>query len=648
MVNKLNSIRYKIFFILLTLSLLSSLSVGGLALYSMKEIEGSAISIMIDKNQNMLQLMVHKQSAITHEILTKTEQSLTTLTESLVWEKEKNNDTVFRFLESLKNYDPYIYNTYIATIDGKFTSFSKDKNDKLDENFNPLERLWYQNAINSKSLVWSEVYRDAAISGKLMITCSKVIYDTQGNIAGVIGFDLTTEEMSDNIINTEIGELGYAFLIDSDGQIIARPEISSSNAQWDEISTIPLGGDLHQIQNSELQTIITQMIKNKSGFLEWEREMKGNKFIAFDTVSSTNWTLGLVSSKAAIRHAAESVFVEKIKEVSIYFIVILISIIFLAILIGINSSKIISRPIEILNDGVRKIGAGNLDFIIDIKTGNELEQLANEFNKMSTNLQQHIKNLELTTKQKQQIESELNIASRIQRDMLPMIFPAFPDNKELDIYASMLPAKQVGGDFYDFFLINPDKLCFVIGDVSGKGIPASLFMVISKTLLKSEAMSDISPAEILYNVNNTLNNGNDETMFVTVLLCIMELSTGTVEFANAGHNPPLLMKKNQGVEYLHLNKAKILGVFPDAPYSNQEITLNPEDALVLYTDGVTEAMDPDNNQFTESRLYKTLLQLQGFSVKNIEQGIQKDVQNFVKDAEQSDDITLLVIQYNGK
>jgi len=614
----------------------------------MKEIEGSAISIMIDKNQNMLQLMVHKQSAITHEILTKTEQSLTTLTESLVWEKEKNNDTVFRFLESLKNYDPYIYNTYIATIDGKFTSFSKDKNDKLDENFNPLERLWYQNAINSKSLVWSEVYRDAAISGKLMITCSKVIYDTQGNIAGVIGFDLTTEEMSDNIINTEIGELGYAFLIDSDGQIIARPEISSSNAQWDEISTIPLGGDLHQIQNSELQTIITQMIKNKSGFLEWEREMKGNKFIAFDTVSSTNWTLGLVSSKAAIKHAAESVFVEKIKEVSIYFIVILISIIFLAILIGINSSKIISRPIEILNDGVRKIGAGNLDFIIDIKTGNELEQLANEFNKMSTNLQQHIKNLELTTKQKQQIESELNIASRIQRDMLPMIFPAFPDNKELDIYASMLPAKQVGGDFYDFFLINPDKLCFVIGDVSGKGIPASLFMVISKTLLKSEAMSDISPAEILYNVNNTLNNGNDETMFVTVLLCIMELSTGTVEFANAGHNPPLLMKKNQGVEYLHLNKAKILGVFPDAPYSNQEITLNPEDALVLYTDGVTEAMDPDNNQFTESRLYKTLLQLQGFSVKNIEQGIQKDVQNFVKDAEQSDDITLLVIQYNGK
>ena len=649
MIKNKTSIRNKIFFVLLTLSLFSSLFVGGIALYSMKEIEQSAIDIMIDKNQNMLQVIAHKQSAMTHEILSRTEQSITIIAESLIWEKGKNNDVIFRSLESLKNHDPYIYNTYIATTDGKFTSFSKDKADNLDKNFNPLERSWYQKAINSKSLVWSDVYPDASISGKLMITCSKVIYDTQGEIAGVIGFDLTTEEVSNNIINTEIGDMGYAFLIDSYGNIIARPEINSSNSQWDEIFTIPIGGNLHQVKNSEFQAILNEMIGSKVGFLEWERKMEGNKFIAFNTFSSMNLTLGVVSSRAAIEDAAESVFIEKIKEVSIYFIAILIVIMFLAIIIGINSSKIISRPIEILNDGVRKIGAGNLDYIIEIKTGNELEQLAGEFNKMSSNLRQHMRDLELTTKQKQQIESELNIASRIQRDMLPMIFPAFPDNKELDIYASMLAAKQVGGDFYDFFLINPDKLCFVIGDVSGKGIPASLFMVISKTLIKNEAMSNISPAEVLYNVNNTLNNGNEEMMFVTVLLCMMELSTGNIEFANAGHNPPLLMKNNnQDVDYLHLNKSKILGVFPDAPYTNQNITLNPQDTLVLYTDGVTEAMDPDNNQFTENKLHETLLNLQGFSVEKIEEGIQHAVKGFVKDAEQSDDITLLIVQYYGK
>jgi sigma-B regulation protein RsbU (phosphoserine phosphatase) len=138
-------------------------------------------------------------------------------------------------------------------------------------------------------------------------------------------------------------------------------------------------------------------------------------------------------------------------------------------------------------------------------------------------------------------------------------------------------------------------------------------------------------------------------MFVTVLLCMMELSTGNIEFANAGHNPPLLMKNNnQDVDYLHLNKSKILGVFPDAPYTNQNITLNPQDTLVLYTDGVTEAMDPDNNQFTENKLHETLLNLQGFSVEKIEEGIQHAVKGFVKDAEQSDDITLLIVQYYGK
>lgn len=648
MAKKLKSIRYKIFFVLLALSLLSSLFVAGTALYSMKKIEESAISIMIDKNQKMLQLMAYKQSKITREIITQTEQSITILTNALVWEKGKNNDVIYHTLESMNNHNHYIYNSYIATIDGKFTSFSKDKNDHLDANFNPLERLWYQSAVKSKSLVWSDVYRDASISGKLMITCSKVIYDTAGEIAGVIGFDLTVEEVNDNIINTEIGEMGYAFLIDGYGHVIARPEMNNTDSQWDEIFTIPIGGDLNQIQNDEFQAILKEMIKGKNGFLKWERKMNGDKFIAFDTVSSTNWTLGLVSSKSVIEHAAESAFIDHIKTVSIHFTIVFLIIILLAILIGSNAAKIISRPIKILCDGVRKIGAGNLDYKIKIQTEEELQHLADEFNKMSTSLKQYISDLETTTKQKHHIESELNIASRIQRDMLPMIFPAFPDNKELDIYASMAAAKQVGGDFYDFFLINPNKLCFVIADVSGKGIPASLFMVISKTLIKSEAMNDISPAEVLYNVNNMLNNGNDEMMFVTVLLCMMELSTGHVEFANAGHNPPVLMKKNHGVEYLHLNKAKILGVFPDAPYTNQKITLNPEDTLVLYTDGVTEAMDPDNNQFTEDRLHETLLNLQGYSVEKIEKEIKNAVKGFVKDAEQSDDITLLIVQYLGK
>jgi len=648
MTKRFTSIRYKVFFILLAISLFSTLLVGGTGFLSMSGIESSAIDIMRAKNQSMLQLMVQKQSEILLEILKRTEQSITILTDSLVWEKGEKAEAINRVLESMKNNNPYIYNAFIATTDVKFTNFSKDPDDRLTEGFNPLERPWYLNAVESKALTWSNVYQDAGVAGILMITCSKVIYNAEGEIAGVIGVDLTIEEMNRNIINIQIEESGYAFLIDGAGHLIARPEKQKTDLQWDEIFTVPLGANLGQIEDSGFQTILKEMIAKERGFVEWQRGGQSKKYIAFEAVATTNWTLGLVISKEDVEQEVKASFVEQIKRVTTYFILVLGGIILLVILIGIKASKRITHPIKTLCNGVQKVGAGNLDYTIEIKTGDELEELADEFNKMSMDLQHYIDDLETTTKQKERIESELNIASRIQHDMLPMIFPPFPKNREVDVFASMAAAKQVGGDFYDFFIINPNKLCFVIADVSGKGVPASLFMVISKTLIKSEAMSDISPAEVLCKVNNSLNEGNDEMMFVTVLLCIMDLSTGEVEYANGGHNPPLLMKKEQGVEFLRLDKSKILGVFPDRRYSDQKLTLAPGDTLFLYTDGVTEAMDPDSNQFSEALLHKTLSGLQGLSVEKVEEGVQKAVNDFVKDAEQSDDITMLVVRYNGK
>jgi sigma-B regulation protein RsbU (phosphoserine phosphatase) len=647
MTKKYTSIRYKIFYILLSISLLSTLIIGGISYLSITEIEKSSIDIMLDKNKNMLQLLVQKQSEITREILNRTEQSIAIITESLFWENGKKEDVFFRCLESMKNNNPYIYNAYIATTDGNYRAFSKDQNYKVTNNYNPLQRPWYQKAISSKKIVWTEVYPDA-ISGKLMITCSKVVNDDQGEITAVVGVDLTIEDMNKNIINTKIEDSGYAFFIDGTGHLIARPEEHKSDPQWDEIFTVPLGGDLHQIKDGNFQSILTEMINNKKGFVQWQRGTSSDKFIAFDTATSTNWTLGLVISKDDIEQEAKTLFLQKIKKLSTYFTIILGVIIVLVVLISINVSKRITQPIKALDDGAQKIGTGNLDYIIEVKTGNELEHLANQFNKMSSNLQRYINDLETITKQKERIESELNIASRIQQDMLPMIFPPFPENEEIDIFASMSAAKQVGGDFYDFFLINPNTLFFVIGDVSGKGIPASLFMVISKTLIKNEAMSGISPAEVLFKVNNSLNEGNDEMMFVTVLLCTMDLTSGEVHFANGGHNPPLLMRKEQGVEFVKLDKSKILGVFPDKSFSNQKLTLTPGETLFLYTDGVTEAMNPDNIQFSEKQLHKTLSERQGLSVEKIEEEVQKAVKDFVKDAEQSDDITMLVVRYNGK
>ncbi len=643
----ITSIRSKIFSILLSISLLSIFIVGGVAFYSMKKIETSAIDIMIEKNEDLLQLMAQKQGEITKEIIQRTEQSITILTESIFWE-DGESDAIYRVLNAMKEHNPYIYNAFITTTNANYKLFSKDPTLKVSAEYEPLTRPWYQKAIDDPTkLVWSEVYR-GALSKKLMITCSKVVYDKKGNVAAVVGIDLTVEDMNRQIIKTQIEESGYAFLIDGKGNLIARPEMKKSDPQWDEIFTTPIGEDLHQIEAGNFQPTLTEMIQTKEGFLHWKRKSGSDKFIAFETATTTNWTLGLVISKDDIEQEVRLSFLRHIKKVVLYFFFILILIIIFVVLIGINASKRITDPIKALNDGAQKIGSGNLDYTIEVKTGDELEHLADEFNKMSTDLQHYITDLEVTTKQKERIESELNIASRIQHDMLPMIFPPFPHNDEIDLFASMSAAKMVGGDLYDFFLITPTKLCFVIGDVSGKGIPASLFMVISKTLMKSEAMSNISPAEVLSRVNNSLNEGNDEMMFVTVLLCMMDLTTGEVEFANGGHNPPLLMKKEEGVSYIPLNKAKILGVFPDKPYTNQKLTLNAGDTMFLYTDGVTEAMNPNNEQFTEERLHKTLSALQGLSVEEIEAGVQKSVKEFVDGAEQSDDITTLVLRYNGK
>lgn len=254
-------------------------------------------------------------------------------------------------------------------------------------------------------------------------------------------------------------------------------------------------------------------------------------------------------------------------------------------------------------------------------------------------------NLKDSITEKQKIEADLNVAARIQLDMLPNEFPPFKDKKAVSLYASMNPARQVGGDFYDFFYIDEEKFGFIIADVSGKGMPASLFMVISKTLLKTAALNGNSPAEVLYNVNNLLYPENDECMFVTVFCAILNVKTGEVEFANGGHNPPLLSTGGEDFKYLTLNKAKVVGISENYNYTNQTLQMKPGDTLFLYTDGVTEAMNPDNELFSDPRLEESLKPLKNKDIREIEAGISEDIKVFVKDAPQSDDITMLVLKY---
>ncbi len=276
----------------------------------------------------------------------------------------------------------------------------------------------------------------------------------------------------------------------------------------------------------------------------------------------------------------------------------------------------------------------------------EAGQLAGAFLGLERELQQYITHLTETTSAKERIESELRIAREIQMGILPKLFPAFPDYREFDIYASIEPAREVGGDLYDFFFVDPHHFCFVIGDVSGKGVPAAFFMAVTKTLLKAVAERGLAVGEILSRVNDDLASDNDSCMFVTLFCGVLDIRSGMISYASAGHNPPVLLRRGEAATFLPSPNEPVAGAMEGVAYSNHHIQLHPGDTLLLYTDGVTEAMDPQNCQYEEQRLLDTLNGIEGAIPQTVIDTTMASVNTFANGAEQSDDITMLALQFN--
>jgi sigma-B regulation protein RsbU (phosphoserine phosphatase) len=224
---------------------------------------------------------------------------------------------------------------------------------------------------------------------------------------------------------------------------------------------------------------------------------------------------------------------------------------------------------------------------------------------------------------------------------LPLDFPAFPERSEFDLHALLKPAREVGGDFYDFFMISEDKICLVVGDVSGKGVPAALFMAVSQTMIKTAASGDQSPASIMTRVNDALSSDNPASMFVTVFLAIVDIRTGRFRYCNAGHNPPYIVHPDGRLTCLNQRHGVVMGAMPGLAYGEDEAGLEIEDSLLIFTDGVTEAMDKDVQLFDESRLENFLNDADCSAAQILTEGVLQTVEEFAKGAEQSDDITIL-------
>lgn len=503
---------------------------------------------------------------------------------------------------------------------------------------------WYQLPRELERTVWTEPYFDEGGGNILMTTCSVPFFTTDAKgrrqVAGVVTADVSLEWLKRAVASVNVLETGYACLITGAGTYVTHP---SPGVAFNET----IFSRAEETGDKELRRIGRSMIRGESGFTPVTSPHTGKQgFLVYAPLPTTGWSLAVFYPKD-----------ELLADVSRQALVtaglsgggfLLLA----ALVLGI--ARGITRPLTRLAGAARGVAGGDLDAPLPEHKGqDEVDELAEAFGHMQRSLKEHIRELTTATASRERMESELRIARDIQMGILPKLFPPFPEHDEIDLHAILEPAREVGGDFYDFFLCGRDHFCFLVGDVSGKGVPAAFYMAVAKTLIKSLAESSAreegllpDPGAILARANDDLARDNDSCMFVTIFIAMIELSTGKLRYASAGHNPPALLRAGRAAELLPSAQDPVAGAMPGVEYATGSLALAPGDALLLYTDGVTEAMNAGLELFGEARLLSLASQSCG-EAKTCNQALAKAIHAFAGGAEQSDDITLLTLRYLG-
>ena len=549
---------------------------------------------------------------------------------------------------------------YFGLADGTDLCVDDKAASKLDENGQPIpfpvrERPWYTGAIEADGLYFTGIIRDA-FTDRLVVTCSIPI-KRQAEVVGVAGLDIVLESM-DSYFTDGSHESGYAYVVNDRGEIILGPE----EDELFEAAHTERIVDLHTVEDGVLSAFIDRALQEGTGLTTLQLGGK-DYYLVGAPMPTIGWAvlsivdkevteqpeLQMLETYDRINEAASARFRDGSTSIQKTTLLILLVLLLIGISAAMVASKKIVQPIERMTENIaRSARTGELFQMDDgYRTNDEIELLAEAFDDLSKKTKQYIGQITQITAEKERITTELSLAKQIQAAMLPHIFPPFPDRKEIDLYASMTPAKEVGGDFYDFFLIDEDHLCLVMADVSGKGIPAALFMMICKTILQSCAMLGQSPAEILTKTNEAICSNNQVDMFVTVWTGILEISTGKLRAANAGHEYPALKRADGRFELLKDKHGLVIGAMNGVKYSEYELQLQPGDKLFVYTDGVPEAIDADNRAFGTGRMLEALNRDPEAGPQALLQNVHDAMDDFVFDAEQFDDITMLGFIYHG-
>ncbi|MBR1559270.1 MAG: SpoIIE family protein phosphatase [Clostridia bacterium] len=555
----------------------------------------------------------------------------------------------------------HVDSCYVALPEGVMLLADDHASSKFDESGAVVsipirERDWYRGAIARGGLYFTDIAADV-FTGQYCVMCALPVYDASGKVVAVAGADLFLDDM-EAYVNASDENGQFTCIVNHRGHVVFSPRSEGIF----QVRGKGEAEDLRKLGNAELAAFIDKALAANTDVTRVEAD-GADWYMTGAPIPTVGWTVVSLVDKAVadqpttllaaqydeISQNAVSAFQNGISRARTWITAALMIVTVLALVGALTVSKRIVKPLETMTQRVISLGGDDLQFMMEdtYRTGDEIEALAESFATLSARTLQYVDEVKRVTAEKERIGAELSLATDIQASMLPHIFPAFPMRSEFDIYASMDPAKEVGGDFYDYFLIDDDHLCLVIADVSGKGVPAALFMMASKIILQSVAMLGNSPAEILRRANEAICSNNEAQMFVTVWLGILELSTGRLTAANAGHEFPALRQPGGGFELYKDRHGFVIGGMEGVKYREYEIQLEPGSKLFVYTDGVAEATSAEQELYGTERMIDALNADPDAAPQQILKNVRASVDGFVKDAEQFDDLTMLCVEYKG-
>ena len=515
---------------------------------------------------------------------------------------------------------------------------------------NYLKAEWFQEALKAQEGYWAKPFFDGLDHQTPLVSYLMPIRDERDSTVAVLGVDITLESLASEISlffyndrpydeKWSAEQRAYYFIVDSTGTFLVHPNEKYLIRQ-------NLFDMAKQTADVSDDYAVDKIFHDESGYVYGYDAFNSVKIdssevaIAYKSIEHTPWKMGFVFPYYYV-----NILFYVVAGLFLFFILLGLLVVFF---VGRRSIKKTSAPLRQLAVSADEVAKGNFEtHLPNIKSRDEIHQLRDSFENMQQSLTRYVSELRDTTAQKAAMESELKIAHDIQMSMLPKTFPPYPERDDIDIYGTLTPAKAVGGDLFDFY-IRDNQLFFCIGDVSGKGIPASMFMAVTRSLFRNISAHVAYPERIAYTLNNALTEGNETNMFVTLFTGVLDLATGHLCYCNAGHNAPLLVGRDVGELPCQPNLP--LGIMGEFQFEAQEADLDPDTTIFLFTDGLNEAENAFHEQFGDERIAEVanrLLATHEHQPINITYEMYQAVHNFVNGAEQSDDLTMLAIQYKG-